>query len=208
MLLRIWDNGFETRNRPQNKEHPIAATTPPPRPHPYRLRRSPPGGQCRADPSGHPRPGLGLPQLVQQCLDLGNAPGRANTGDKMMTLVASAPLAATVLTTPMCCAPGGQPAPGRHGQGALHPGHLPAQFPVGPCPPTGPGEPELLAQAWAAGAGPSDAPFTIDLDSTICEGPTDWPRRAPATTAIPASGAITRCWPLPPEPATCDGPAA
>ena len=33
---------------------------------------------------------LGLPQLVQECLDLGDAPGRANTGDKMMTLVASA----------------------------------------------------------------------------------------------------------------------
>ncbi len=33
---------------------------------------------------------LGLPQLVRQCLDLGNAPGRANTGDKLMTLVASA----------------------------------------------------------------------------------------------------------------------
>ena len=29
---------------------------------------------------------LGLPQLVQQRLDLGNAPGRANTGDNMMTL--------------------------------------------------------------------------------------------------------------------------
>ena len=28
---------------------------------------------------------------------------------------------------------------------------------------------ELLAQAWAAGAGPGDAPFTIDLDSTVCE---------------------------------------
>ena len=28
---------------------------------------------------------------------------------------------------------------------------------------------ELLAGAWAAGAGPGDAPFTIDLDSTICE---------------------------------------
>ena len=27
----------------------------------------------------------------------------------------------------------------------------------------------MLARAWAAGAGPSDAPFTIDLDSTICE---------------------------------------
>ena len=28
---------------------------------------------------------------------------------------------------------------------------------------------ELLARAWAAGAGPGDAPFTLDLDSTICE---------------------------------------
>ena len=28
---------------------------------------------------------------------------------------------------------------------------------------------ELLAQAWKTGAGPGDAPLTIDLDSTICE---------------------------------------
>ena len=28
---------------------------------------------------------------------------------------------------------------------------------------------ELLARAWAAGAGPGSAPLTIDLDSTICE---------------------------------------
>ena len=33
---------------------------------------------------------LGLPQLVDQHLDLGRAPGGANTGDKIMTLVASA----------------------------------------------------------------------------------------------------------------------
>ena len=33
---------------------------------------------------------LGLPQLVQEHLDLGDAPGRANTGDKLMTLVTSA----------------------------------------------------------------------------------------------------------------------
>ncbi len=33
---------------------------------------------------------LGLPQLVDQHLGLGHAPGRANTGDKMMSLVASA----------------------------------------------------------------------------------------------------------------------
>ena len=33
---------------------------------------------------------LGLPQLVDRHLDLGRAPGRANTGDKIVTLVASA----------------------------------------------------------------------------------------------------------------------
>ena len=33
---------------------------------------------------------LGLPELVHNHLDLGRAPSRANTGDKIMTLVASA----------------------------------------------------------------------------------------------------------------------
>ena len=33
---------------------------------------------------------LGLRELVDSHVDLGDAPGRANTGDKMMTLVASA----------------------------------------------------------------------------------------------------------------------
>ena len=34
---------------------------------------------------------LGLPQLVDRHLDLGDAPGRAHPGDKVMTLVASPP---------------------------------------------------------------------------------------------------------------------
>ena len=48
---------------------------------------------------------LGLPQLVDRHLDLGRAPGRANTGDKIMTLIASALLAATASTTPTHCGP-------------------------------------------------------------------------------------------------------
>ena len=54
---------------------------------------------------------LGLSQLVQQRLDLGDAPGRANTGDKIMTLVASAfwLVRATASTTPMRCEPVGRP---------------------------------------------------------------------------------------------------
>ena len=51
---------------------------------------------------------------------------RANTGDKVMTRVASALDAATALTMPTCCALGERPHPGRHGQGAIHPGRLPA----------------------------------------------------------------------------------
>ena len=47
---------------------------------------------------------LGLRELVDHHLDLGGAPGRANTGDKMLTLVASALAAATASTTPMRCA--------------------------------------------------------------------------------------------------------
>ncbi|MYE39914.1 MAG: hypothetical protein F4X27_06775 [Chloroflexi bacterium] len=56
---------------------------------------------------------LGLPRLVDRHLDLGRAPARANVGDKIMTLVASAPRlrggrlwpAATASTTPTGCAP-------------------------------------------------------------------------------------------------------
>ena len=53
---------------------------------------------------------VGLSQLVKKHLDLGDAPGRANTGDKVMTLVASALAGATASTTTPCCAPAGRPA--------------------------------------------------------------------------------------------------
>ena len=44
---------------------------------------------------------------------------------------------------------------------------------------------ELLARAWAAGAGPGDGPLTIDLDSTICETSSSLPTnlRCHAVTA-------------------------
>jgi hypothetical protein len=48
----------------------------------------------------------------------------------------------------------------------------------------------LLARAWAAGAGPGATPFTIDLDSTICE--TYGLAKEGGTSPIPASAAITR----------------
>ena len=92
---------------------------------------------------------LGLPQLVQQRLDLGDAPGRANTGDKMLTLVASALAGgdciddADVLRTGRTAG-----AIGCVVKAPSHPGDLPAQLPVGPRPSVGSGEPG------AAGPGP------------------------------------------------------
>ena len=90
---------------------------------------------------------LGLRELVQQRLDLGNAPGRANTGDKMMTLVASA------LAGGDCIADADVLRTGRTA-GALGCvvkapatlGTFLRSFRWGPCPPTGPGEPRVVGK--------------------------------------------------------------
>ena len=115
---------------------------------------------------------LGLGELVDHHLDLGSAPGRANTGDKIGRLCPSWQR----LHRRRRCAPRrwDSRCSRLQGQGAIHLGHFPAQLSLGPRPPVGPGEPgdcsgSMLARAWAAGAGPGDGPFTIDLDSTICE---------------------------------------
>ena len=53
---------------------------------------------------------LGLPQLVDRRLDLGHAKGRANTGDKMMTLVASALAGGDCIDDADALRAGGSPA--------------------------------------------------------------------------------------------------
>ena len=54
---------------------------------------------------------LGLPELVRQRLDLGDAPGRANTSDRMMTLVASALAGGDCIDDADVLRTGGRPAP-------------------------------------------------------------------------------------------------
>ena len=113
---------------------------------------------------------LGLPQLLRSHLDLGGAPGRANTGDKMMTLVASALAGGDCIDDADVLRAGGTArvlgftakAPSTLGTflRSFRWGHVRQLDRVSR---------ELLARVWKAGAGPGDAPFTIDLDSTICE---------------------------------------
>ena len=108
---------------------------------------------------------LGLPELVRQRLDLGDAPGRANTSDKMMTLVASALAGGDCIDDADVLRTGGTAstlAPSTLGTflEGFRWGHVRQLDRVSR---------ELLARAWQAGAGPGDGPLTIDLDSTICE---------------------------------------
>ena len=113
---------------------------------------------------------LGLGELVDRHLDLGDAPGRANAGDKMLTLVASALAGgdciddADALRTGSTNSVLGGPvkAPSTLGTflRSFRWGHVRQPDRVSR---------EMLARAWAAGAGPGDDPLTIDLDSTVCE---------------------------------------
>ena len=120
---------------------------------------------------------LGLPQLVDRHLDLGRAPGRANTGDKMMTLVASALAGGDCINDAERCAPAGPPAfsvsrlrrPPPPAFARAGSGRLLRSFRWGHVRQLDRVSRELLARAWAAGAGPGPGPLTIDLDSTICE---------------------------------------
>ena len=100
----------------------------------------------------------------------GAAPGRANVGDKLLTLIASALAGGDCIDDADALRAGGTAsvlgcavkAPSTLGTflRSFRWGHVRQLDRV---------TRELLARAWATGAGPGAAPFTIDLDSTICE---------------------------------------
>ena len=145
---------------------------------------------------------LGLPQLVRMHLDLGDAPGRANTGDKMMTLVASALAGGDCIDDADVLRTGGTAcalgcvvkAPSTLGTflRSFRWGHV-RQLD------------RVSRQLLARGLGRWGRPRRLapdhrpgldhlrDLRSGQGEGR--------ATTATPAPVAITRYWPLPPAPA-------
>ena len=130
-------------------------------------------------------------------------PGRANASDKLLTLVASALAGGDCIDDADALRAGGTEqvlgcvvkAPSTLGTflRSFRWGHVRQMDRVSR---------ELLAGAWAAGAGPGDDPLTIDLDSTVCET-LGCSRRGRSATTTLASGAITRCWPWPPSPERC-----
>ena len=113
---------------------------------------------------------LGLGELVDRHVHLGDAPGRANAGDKVLTLVASALAGGDCIDDADVLRAGGTEqvlgctvkAPSTLGTflRSFQWGHVRQLDRVSR---------EALARAWSDGAGPGDEPLTIDLDSTICE---------------------------------------
>ena len=103
-------------------------------------------------------------------MTLGKRRVRANAGDKMLTLVASALAGGDCIDDADALRTGGTnsvlggpvKAPSTLGTflRSFRWGHVRQPDRVSR---------EMLARAWAAGAGPGDDPLTIDLDSTVCE---------------------------------------
>ena len=88
---------------------------------------------------------LGLRELVDHHLDLGGAPGRANTGGQDADAGRFRAGRRRLHRRRRCAARWWDGRCSRlRGQGAIHPGDLPAQLPVGACPSTRPREPPVV----------------------------------------------------------------
>lgn len=113
---------------------------------------------------------LGLRELVDTHLDLGQAPGRANAGDKLLTLVMSALAGGDCIDDAAALRAGGTGRIlGFSVKAASTLGTFLRSFRWGHVRQLDRVSRELLGRAWTAGAGPGREPLTIDLDSTICE---------------------------------------
>lgn len=113
---------------------------------------------------------LGLRELVDRHLDLGQAPGRANAGDKVASLVLSALAGGDCIDDANALRAGGTDAVlGFRARAASTLGTFLRSFGLGHVRQLDRVSRELLGRAFAAGAGPGDGPLTIDIDSTVCE---------------------------------------
>ena len=113
---------------------------------------------------------LDLRELVNEHLDLGRAAGRANVGDKLLTLIMSALAGGDCIDDADALRAGGTARVlGHRVKAPSTLGTFLRSFRWGHVRQLDAVSRQLLGRAWAAGAGPGSAPLTIDLDSTICE---------------------------------------
>jgi hypothetical protein len=113
---------------------------------------------------------LGLRELLDDHMDLGDALGRANVGHKAMTLIHSALAGGDSIDDADALRAGETQA--ALGHVVLAPSTLGTflrSFSWGHARQLDTVSGELLTRAWSAGVGPGDEPLTIDVDSSIHE---------------------------------------
>jgi len=113
---------------------------------------------------------LGLKDLLDRHVDLGEAPGSAHPGHKAMTLIHSALAGGDCIDDAAgLAAAGNEVILGHELRAPSTLGTFLRSFTFGHARQLDEVSRELLRRAWAAGAGSGEAPFVIDIDSTICE---------------------------------------
>ena len=113
---------------------------------------------------------LGIEQATDQLVDLGDRPGAAHPGSKLLTLVHALVAGGDCIDDVELLRAGSTASVlGHRVMAASTVGTWLRSFTFGHVRQLDKVTGEVLARAWAAGAGPGDGPLVVDVDSTICE---------------------------------------
>jgi ribosomal protein L30/L7E len=113
---------------------------------------------------------LGVEQVTDQVVDLGDRPGAAHPGRKLLTLVHALVAGGDCIDDVELLRSGATGSVLGHRVVAPSTvGTFLRSFTFGHVRQLDQVTATILQRAWAAGAGPGDGPLTIDVDSTICE---------------------------------------
>jgi hypothetical protein len=113
---------------------------------------------------------LGIEQATDQLVDLGDRPGAAHPGRKLLTLVHALVAGGDCIDDVELLRAGATGSVlGHRVMAASTVGTFLRSFTFGHARQLDQVTATVLGRAWAAGAGPGDRPLTVDVDSTICE---------------------------------------
>ena len=113
---------------------------------------------------------LGIEQATDQLVDLGDRPGAAQPGRKLLTLVHALVAGGECIDDVELLRCGSTASVlGHRVMAASTVGTWLRAFTFGHVRQLDKVTATILGRAWAAGAGPGDGPLTVDVDSTICE---------------------------------------
>lgn len=151
---------------------------------------------------------LGLEELVNESVSLGEVPGAARPGRKVMSLVHGMLAGADRIDQMNVLRAGSTGLARASGHGPLDAGDVLAGVHVRARPPTRPCLDVVLTRAWATSAGPGDGPLVIDIDSFVREVYGDEKDGASYGYTHVQSSGITRSSPRGRIPARCCTSAA